>query len=92
MKLTDLTDPLKKALKQFGENQFFDKGPHEVMDVPKLCGELRKLPSREAAALIVNLSKSGKMGHGEHLAKAIVGSLDDWDELFQEDGIEDLYD
>ena len=80
------------ALKQFGTYSFDDKGPHEVMDIDPLLSKFRVLPATEAARVLVELSESHEhSGRGNYLASALVGEMEDWDELFEQPGIEEIY-
>ena len=83
---------LKEALRQFGTYQFGDKGPSEVMDLYRLEQELRKCSPSMAAAVLVNVATSHKHGgRGLQVAEALACALDDWDDLFKEPGIDNIY-
>lgn len=80
------------ALKQFGTYSFDDKGPSEVMDIPDLARKLRCLDSDVAAKIIIEVSKSKKYkGRGYTVAQTLVQYLENWDELFLNDDIKELY-
>ena len=80
------------ALKQFGTYSFDDKGPHEVMYIDPLLAKFRVLPATEAARVLVELSESPEhSGRGNYLASTLVGEMEDWDELFEQPGIEEIY-
>ena len=82
-----------KALKEFGEHQFDDKGPGEVMHVNAIVKELREMSAAQAAEIIRTLSvRQEHEGRCKTLASYLVLCLDDWDALFEEPGIEELYD
>lgn len=71
---------MKFAHKQFGEYTFGDKGPHEVMDIDDLARKFRAAGVDASIEAFKHILKSKK--HGEQLASAIVGQLEDWDELW----------
>lgn len=83
----------KEAIEDFGEYNFTDKGPHEVMDIESICKDLRKMAPEMAAQAILEVSNSENIqkGLGRNVAESLVGSMDDWDDLFDIDGIADLY-
>jgi hypothetical protein len=88
---TECLTALGDALKQFGEYAFDDKGPHEVMDTDALVLSFRKLPAVEAAKVLLEISNSKKYkGRGSYLASSLVGEMQDWDALFEQEGVEDL--
>lgn len=87
-----IINELGVALKQFGTYAFDDKGPHEVMGF-EMTAELRKLPAAEAAAVLTMVATSKKYkGRGLQVASCIVCDLQDWDELFEQPGIDNLLD
>ena len=72
---------LKVGLKQFGENTFFDKGPSEVMDIDDLVRRFKQagvITSLKAFREVLAIEK-----YGQRVASAILGELEDWDELWQ---------
>ena len=80
------------TLKQFGTYSFDDKGPHEVMNIEPLLKKFRAMPAEKAAEVLVELAASPKHnGRGESLASTLVGAMEDWDELFEQSGIEEMY-
>lgn len=82
-----------KSLKDFGTYTFDDKGVREVMDLNLFIDVLRRMPPVEAAEVILSLSTATEIidSRGRAVAGALVGELDDWDELFEQPGIEELY-
>lgn len=80
------------GLKLFGTYSFDDKGPSEVMEIEPLVAKFRVLDATEAARVLVELSKSPEHdGRGNYLASALVGEMEDWDELFEQSGIDEIY-
>ena len=80
------------ALKLFGTYSFDDKGPHEVMDIAALGEKFRAAPAEKAAEVLVELAASPEHdGRGNWLASTLVGEMEDWDELFEQPGIEEIY-
>lgn len=83
---------LESALKRFGTYSFDDKGSWEVMDSGALLRDLRKMSSAEAAESLRDLALSDKHGgRGLPLARDLVGDMEDWDELFDQPGISEIY-
>ena len=80
------------ALKRFGTYSFDDKGPSEVMDIDRLVGKLRVMPVAEATTVLLELAASPEhKGRGNSLASTLVGELEDWDELFENPDIAEMY-
>ena len=89
--LDECLTELGLALKLFGTYSFDDKGAHEVMDVDVLEEKFRKLSPDDAATVLLALSKSKKHGgRGAVLASDLISNMDDWDELFEVDGFDEL--
>ena len=72
---------LAEALKMFGTHTFFDKGPHEVMDVGVFVEELRALPGDEAGRRLQALVDIGSREMRD-VASAILGECDSMDEAW----------
>ena len=82
---------LSQALKDFGTYTFWDKGPHEVMAINELAEEVQALPPKEAAEVLIEVAQQKKhKGAGLQVAGAIVLELQEWDELFEIPGIDDI--
>lgn len=80
------------ALKRFGTYSFDDKGPYEVMDVESLAQKLRVMPVAEATTVLLELASCNEYdGRSNELACALVGELEDWDELFENPDIAEMY-
>jgi hypothetical protein len=80
------------ALKRFGTYSFDDKGPSEVMDIDRLVGKLRVMPVAEATTVLLELASCNEYdGRSNELACALVGELEDWDELFENPDIAEMY-
>ncbi len=84
--LTEMQAALKVALRQFGEYQFDDKGPWEVIELEPYAKKLRTLSAYDAADVIRRISQFTKHGahRGVRLASALLEELQEWDELFDE--------
>jgi hypothetical protein len=88
----DCLTELEVALKLFGTYVFDDKGPCEVLDIDSMSLKFRTLPAILAAEILLELLESpDHEGRGRDLASAIVYKMDDWDELFDQPGILDIY-
>lgn len=74
-------EALKVGLKQYGEYSFSDKGPHEVMDIYALAASFREA-GVEAAVEAFREIRTADPEHGDRLASAIVGELEEWYELW----------
>lgn len=71
----DVTHDLTTAIEQFGLHTFFDKGPHEVMDVGVHANVLRELDGDVAGDWLQTLWETGGQ-KGKDVASAILGELD----------------
>lgn len=82
-----------KALKEFGTYTFDDKGPHEVMDLVQFTETISNVPTAEAAEVIRTIAADTSLGgrRSIRLASALLRELEDWDDLFYEEGMEELY-
>lgn len=92
-KLTkELIAETKDAIKQFGAYEFGDKGPQEVMDIASAVNRLRALGPQEARKVLVELCsyKTKNGDYGLSVASCCVCDMQDWDELFQQPGIDDI--
>jgi hypothetical protein len=83
-----------KALRQFGTYSWDDKGVSEVLNTWPFEKRLRELEPKQAAEIINEVANTTEIegGRGKSLASHLVYRLEKWDELFDEPGIEDLYD
>lgn len=79
---------IQVALDQFGEYQYMDKGPSEVMDVDRWVQQVRDMPVEVASDVLLQLAGTGYLG--EMLASEILLNLQDWDELFENKDVADL--
>jgi hypothetical protein len=62
------------------------------MELDPLRDKLRALPVSEAAEVLLELARSTvHSGRGERLASDLLGGLEDWDELFEVEGIDEYY-
>lgn len=86
-----IIEELGVALKEFGSYSFDDKGPNEVMDISALVAELRVLTPTDAAMTLIEVATCKKhKGRGLQVAMSLVTDLQDWDELFETPGIDDI--
>jgi len=88
----DILAELKTAIKVFGTYQFDDRGPHEVMDISVLVNRLRNLSSATEAADVILEVYNTEDERSQSVAQILMQSLDDWDELFADERIEDCVD
>ena len=80
------------ACKQFGTYSYDDKGPDEVMEVRDLVRKFQALDVKAAAHSLRILGNSPKHGNrGRMLAHSLLSDMEDWDELFDQPGIPELY-
>jgi hypothetical protein len=62
------------------------------MDIAALGEKFRAAPVEKAAEVLVELAASQEHdGRGNYLASTLVGEMEDWDELFEQPGIEEIY-
>lgn len=80
--LVHTIDSLKSAIKDFGEYNFFDKGPREVMDVRAISEYLSTLSPEDAGGYLESLYHSNPRdeivnnGHCKTLANNLLCNLD----------------
>lgn len=88
-----IIEATRKAIKDFGVEPFYDKGPQEVMDIAGIADELRKMSASEAGKVILEVSRTQELENdrGLRVAEVLVSTLDDWDELFDDPDIGELY-
>lgn len=79
-----ILEDINKAIKQFGEYAYFDKGAQEVMDIDSWIYSFRRLPASEAAAVLRSVVDNSPQ-YGELFVSAVLTELQEWDELFEED-------
>lgn len=88
----EVQEKLAKAIKKFGAYQFFDKGPREVMDIAAIGVKMRQMTAEQVCALIRQIDTiKSKDGRGRRLAEELVFELDDWDEIFEDELVQELY-
>ena len=71
----EIVKDLIEALSMFGTYTFDDKGPHEVMDLDYIVGELRELSAKDAGTIMKEVA--AKNDRGQHLIDHIASGLDD---------------
>ncbi len=85
-------DELKLALSQFGTYTFDDKGPQEVMNIDDLVEEFRDLSPEAAGNTLLALAADITFwARAETLASCILGEMEDWDELWEVPGVDEIY-
>jgi hypothetical protein len=77
-----------KAITQFGEYTFGDKGPHEVMNISVFSEILKGKPVKEVASILSQVLDNGNYRHASSVVDAIIGELDS----MPEDWFEELLD
>ena len=75
---------IKTALRQFGEYTFHDKGPSEVMNLHDIANRLRAMPVADAVQALESVVAARPEEGERFVSELMVGSLEDWDELFDE--------
>lgn len=83
---------MKSALKQFGEYEFQDKGPEEVMDVETLSVKMIRLSPKSVENVLVKLSKYSV--HGEQLVMSLLGYIDGdshFEDVFDNEILHNIY-
>ena len=70
----------KEAIRMFGEYTYHDKGPSEVMDIDSICMRLEIIGAKYASDVLIELNKKDSM-----LAGHILGALQEWDDLFDQE-------
>jgi hypothetical protein len=90
----EIISQYKDAIKDFGTYTFDDKGADEVMDIRALAMAIEKLPAEEAAKILVEVAKYDEATDRRTVVVAsdIVMYHQEWEELFKQPGIEDIYD
>ena len=78
---------LHSAIKQFGEYNFFDKGPDEVMLIGPIIRDLEQLSLDQIGKVLSGILDDEKE-YGQHLVDTLITSLDhrpDFADLFEID-------
>ena len=82
---------LEAALLMFGTYAFDDKGASEVLDIDLMTCRLRELSPRGAAAVLHEMWLSEELGGRlSRLASELACALDDWNELFEQELMEEV--
>jgi hypothetical protein len=76
-------DEMKSALTEFGRYSFFDKGPQEVMDMPRLSNEFRAAGVEPCATALKEILAIKDDEAGEMLVSAFLVRMQDWDEFWE---------
>lgn len=82
---------IDKAIKNFGEYNYYDKGPHEVMPLDVLLNKTKDMTGKEIADLLVEVRKH-KYGD-EFVSKVFVNlqEREDMEDLYNDARIIDLF-
>lgn len=84
--IVEFKQELEQALNQFGTYAFDDKGAHEVLDLEAMASKVRALAPEIAANLIHEMYISYDFdGRLSSLASQICFELNDWDELYEQE-------
>lgn len=75
---------MRSALKEFGRYTFFDKGPEEVMNVPKLVNEFRAAGVEPCATAMKEMLDADD--GSEMLVSALLMHMQDWDAFWDAHG------
>lgn len=82
---------LEAALLMFGTYAFDDKGASEVVETDLMTRRLRELSPRDAAAVLHEMYHSEELnGRLSRLASHLACDLQDWDELFEQELMEEV--
>jgi hypothetical protein len=68
---------MKAALKMYGEYTFFDKGPHEVMDLHTVTDFLKKQSAPEVVKFITEVLGDSTDRYRFKVAASIICGIDD---------------
>lgn len=79
MKASEIKTDIKKAIKQFGEYTYFDKGPREVLDISKYINSFKEMKGEEVSNILFDLLAVDKK-YGEAFVSAVLVELQDWDD------------
>ena len=71
------------AIKKYGEDYYFES-PYNVMDISPLAHELKSFGAQKAADMLIELSC---IKYGLEMAYCLVNFMEDWDDLFELEGI-----
>lgn len=94
---TRIETEIANAIKKFGENAFFDKGPAEVMDLDTLVGDLKEAFYYSVPDLAAMLADLADTEHGEEVVAAILEDImdspeaDNFEELMDDEVLSQLY-
>lgn len=83
---------IKKALKQFGEYSYLDKGPDEVMDMDAICKRTEDMSAKQIADVLAEVRKDKEFG--DRFVETILYNLQDrdgMDDLYSDRRVSDLY-
>ena len=82
---------LEAALWMFGTYTFDSKGASEVLDIDLMTYRLRELSPRDAAAVLHEMWHSEALaGRLSQLSHDLACDLQDWDELFEQELMEEF--
>lgn len=82
---------INKAVRQFGEHNYYDKGPQEVMDIAAVCKSMEGMTAEQIGD-VLNTVKESK--HGEQFVSTMLVSLQDrtdLDALYEDTRFSELF-
>ena len=81
----------QEGISMFGKYAFFDKGPDEVMNIYELTNKLREMSAEDAAkSLELLVNQKDPEGIYDRLASTLIVSMQDWDDLFDQEFIQNF--
>lgn len=95
---TEIVKAIKHALKQFGEYQYHDKGPTEVMDVHSFVEKLNTLPPNECVDVLGSVwnNKSNRIECRMFVGSCMIDMQDvvdeRWEILCEDERLQKAYD
>jgi len=54
----EIMEKIDKALKQFGEYNYFDKSANEIMDISEIYSRLKDLPAEKIISILEDVNKN----------------------------------
>ena len=83
---------IKEAIKKFGEYNYYDKGPQEVMDMTAIEKRLADMSAEQISKLLLEMEKFPK--YGTEFVRSIMYGLDtrqDLDSLYEDERLAKYY-
>jgi hypothetical protein len=91
--LFKLLKEMDKAVVEFGEYTFGDKGPYEVMPINDICEEIQTdFDSQEAGDILTALARTPhENDFTKQLAQCIAENMEGWDPLFEHPNVDEFF-